>query len=124
MGIFKRMKDMTKASVHELLDKVEDPVVMLNQYLRDMESEIHQAEVTVAKQMANEHRMKQRYDEAARSAMDRESKAEAALRSGHEDVARKMLEEKLYFEQRTNEFSDLYVEAKTQAEELSSSFMI
>ena len=38
MSIFKRMKDMTKASVNELLDKMEDPVVMLNQYLRDMEA--------------------------------------------------------------------------------------
>ncbi|AJY73816.1 PspA/IM30 family protein [Paenibacillus beijingensis] len=118
MGIFKRMKDMTKASVHELLDKVEDPVVMLNQYLRDMEAEIHQAEVTVAKQMANERRMKQRYDEAARSVIDRESKAETALRAGQEDLARKLLEEKLYFDQKTAEFSDLYSQAKIQAEEL------
>lgn len=118
MGIFKRMKDMTKASVNEALDKLEDPIVMLNQYLRDMESEIHQAEVTVAKQMANERRMKQRLDEAARSTAERESKAEAALRSGHEELARKLLEEKLYFDQKTNEYAELHAQAKTQAEEL------
>ncbi|GGG21234.1 PspA/IM30 family protein [Paenibacillus abyssi] len=118
MGIFKRMKDMTKASLHEMLDKMEDPVVMLNQYLRDMEAEIHQAEVTVAKQMANERRMRQRYEEAARSAMDRESKAEQALRSGHEELARKLLEEKVFFDQKTVEYSDLHAEAKAQADEL------
>src|SRR6478609_6558540 len=104
MGVFKRIKDMTKASVNELLDKVEDPVVMLNQYLRDMESEIHQAEVTVAKQMANERRMKQRLDESVRSASDRESKAEAALRAGQEELTRKLLEEKLYFDQKVTEY--------------------
>ncbi|PZD92936.1 PspA/IM30 family protein [Paenibacillus sambharensis] len=118
MGIFKRMKDMTKASMHDLLDKMEDPVVMLNQYIRDMESEIHQAEVTVAKQMANERRMRQRYEEAARSAMDRESKAEQAMRGGHEELARKMLEEKIFFDQKTSEYSDLHAQAKTQADEL------
>ncbi|MFF2481752.1 PspA/IM30 family protein [Paenibacillus sp. NPDC058071] len=118
MGIFKRMKDMTKASVNEVLDKIEDPVVMLNQYLRDMEAEIHQAEVTVAKQMANERRMKQRLEEAVRSAADRESKAEAALRSEHEELARKLLEEKLYFEQKTIEYTDLHTQAKAQAEGL------
>ncbi|SFE39278.1 phage shock protein A (PspA) family protein [Paenibacillus catalpae] len=118
MGIFKRMKDMTKASVNEVLDKMEDPVVMLNQYLRDMESEIHQAEVTVAKQMANERRLKQRLDEAVRSIADRESKAEAALRAGQEELARKLLEEKLYFEQKVSEYSDLHAQARTQAEEL------
>ena len=43
MSIFKRMKDMTKASLNDMLDKIEDPVVRLNQYLRDMENEIHEA---------------------------------------------------------------------------------
>lgn len=118
MGIFKRMKDMTKASVNEVLDKMEDPVVMLNQYLRDMESEIHQAEVTVAKQMANERRMKQRLDDSVRNAAERESKAEAAVRAEQEDLARKLLEEKLYFDQKVNEYLDLHAEAKSQAEQL------
>lgn len=118
MGIFKRMKDMTKASVNEALDKIEDPIIMLNQYLRDMESEIHQAEVTLAKQMANERRMKQRLEETIRSAADRESKAEAALRSGQEELARKLLEEKLYFDQKVTEYVDLHAQSKAQAEEL------
>lgn len=120
MSIFKRMKDMTKASVHELLDKMEDPVVMLNQYLRDMEAEIHTAELTVAKQMANERRMLQRLEEATRSGADRETKAELALRSGQEELARKLLEEKIYFDQKTTEYTELHVSAKTQAEELMS----
>jgi phage shock protein A len=120
MGVFKRLKDMTKASLHEMLDKLEDPVVMLNQYLRDMEAEIHQAEVTVAKQMANERRMKQRLEEAARNAIDRESKAEQALRSGREDLARKLLEEKIYFDQKTAEYSDLHAQAEQQAETLKA----
>jgi len=118
MGIFKRMKDMTKASMNEMLDKLEDPVVMLNQYLRDMESEIHQAEVTVAKQMANERRMKQRLEEAVRSVSDREMKAEAALKSGHEELARKLLEEKLYFDTKSEEYIGLHAQAKAQADEL------
>ncbi|UVI31357.1 PspA/IM30 family protein [Paenibacillus spongiae] len=118
MNIFKRMKDMTKASVHEMLDKMEDPVVMLNQYLRDMEGEIHTAEVTVAKQMANERRMKQRLEETVRSAADREAKAETAIRSGQEELARKLLEEKIYFDQKVAEYTELHSQAQAQAEEL------
>ena len=69
---------------------------MLNQYLRDMEAEIHEAEVTVAKQMANERRMKRRLDEAERTSVQRESQAEAALsnesgRSGTQIVGRENL---------------------------------
>jgi len=120
MGIFKRMKDMTKASLNEMLDKMEDPIVMLNQYLRDMEAEIHGAEVTVAKQMAGERRMKQRLDEAVRGAADREKKAEQALAAGQEELARKLLEEKIYFDQKTAEYGSLHAQAKAQADELMS----
>ncbi|MGZ9585426.1 PspA/IM30 family protein [Paenibacillus marinisediminis] len=118
MGVFKRIKDMTKASMHDMLDKVENPVVMLNQYLRDMEAEIHEAEVTVAKQMANERRMKQRYDEAIRMGAEREAQAERAIVAGHEEMARKLLEEKLYFDQKIQEYGDLHAQAHAQAQEL------
>src|SRR5437899_756291 len=99
MGVFTRIKDMTKASIHEVLDKVEDPVIMLNQYLRDMEEEIALAEVTVAKQIANERKLQERLHNAARTSSDREAKASAALKNDQEAVARQALEEKLYFDQ-------------------------
>jgi len=118
MGVFKRLKDMTKASVNELLDKVEDPIVMLNQYLRDMEAEIHEAEVTVAKQMANERRMKQRVDEAVKMAAQREAQAELALKNGQEEVARKLLEKKIYFDQKETEYVELHMQSEAQAKEL------
>ncbi|OMF38885.1 phage shock protein A [Paenibacillus sp. FSL H8-0548] len=124
MGIFKRIKDMTTASVNEALDKIEDPIIMLNQYLRDMESEIHQAQVTVAKQMANERLMKQRLEEAVRNAADRESKAEAALRAGQEEHARKLLEEKLYFDQKVTEYVGLHTQSNAQAEEMKQQLHI
>ncbi|MCM3785992.1 PspA/IM30 family protein [Neobacillus mesonae] len=118
MGVFKRIKDMTKASVNEVLDKVEDPIIMLNQYIRDMEAEIREAEVTVAKQMANERRMKHRLEEAERLSSQRETQAESALVNGQEEVARKLLEEKIYYDQKVEEYKNFHVEAETQAKEL------
>ncbi|MBA9087126.1 phage shock protein A [Fontibacillus solani] len=120
MGVFKRIKDITKASVNDLLDKVEDPIVMLNQYLRDMEAEIRDAEVTVAKQMANERRMKQRLDEAIRISTQREAQAEVALRNGQEEATRKLLEEKIHYDQKIVEFTDLHTQAEAQASELKA----
>lgn len=120
MGVFKRIKDITKASVNDLLDKVEDPIVMLNQYLRDMEAEIRDAEVTVAKQMANERRMKQRLDEAIRISTQREAQAEIALKNGQEEAARKFLEEKIHYDQKITEFTDLHAQAEAQAIELKA----
>lgn len=118
MGVFKRIKDMTKASVHELLDKVEDPVVMLNQYIRDMEEEIAQAEVTVARQIANERKLQERLNEARRLSADREAKAAEALKKGNEAIARQALEEKLYHDQRIVEYTETHAQSKGQADEL------
>lgn len=120
MGIFKRVKDMTRASINELLDKVEDPVVMLNQYIRDMEEEIAEAEVTVARQMATERRTHQRLEEAIRIAGEKEAQAEAALRAGQEALARRALEEKLYYDQKVSEYTDLHAQAKAQSDQLKA----
>lgn len=119
MGVFQRMKDMTKASVHELLDKLEDPVVMLNQYIRDMEVEIRDAEVTVARQMAAERRLKQRLDEAARISAERIGQAEQALLAGNEGIARKLLEEKVYYEGQAGSLQELHSQASAQVAELT-----
>ncbi len=120
MGVFKRMKDITKASIHELLDKMEDPIVMLNQYLRDMEVEIREAEVTVARQMAAERRMKQRLDEASRLGFEREAQAEQALRGGNELIARKLLEEKVQYDQQAAELAGVHAQASAQVTELTA----
>ncbi len=119
MGVFTRLKDMTKASVNELLDKVEDPIVMLNQYIRDMEEEIATAEVTVAKQIANERKLQQRVAEHSRLAAERENQAAAALKNGQEAGARQALEEKLYHDQKLNEYVEMHAQSKAQAEELT-----
>lgn len=119
MGVFTRMKDMTKASIHEVLDKIEDPIVMLNQYLRDMEQEIAQAEVTVARQIASERKLKQRLEESVRLVADREAKASAAIKNGQEAIARQAVEEKLYHEDKIVEYTDLYASAKAHADELT-----
>lgn len=118
MGVFGRLKDMTKASVNELLDKVEDPIVMLNQYIRDMEEEIAQAEVTVAKQIASERKLQQRIAEHTRLSAEREGQAAGALKNGQEALARQALEEKLYHDQKLAEYTDMHAQAKAQAEEL------
>jgi phage shock protein A len=120
MGVFQRMKDLTKASIHEMLDKMEDPIVMLNQYLRDMEIEIRDAEVTVARQMAAERRMKQRLDEGARLALQREAQAEQALVSGNEMLARKLLEEKVQYDQQVADMTGMHAQANAQVSELTS----
>ncbi|KIL37874.1 phage-shock protein [Gordoniibacillus kamchatkensis] len=118
MGIFKRLRDMTMASINDLLDKAEDPVKMLNQFLRDMEEDIVEAESAVAKQIAIEKKFQQQYQEAEEMVQKREEQAMKALEQGNEDLARRALEDKKEHQARFEEMKRQYDLAKTNADKL------
>lgn len=118
MGIFKRLRDLTMASINDLLDKAEDPVKMLNQFLRDMEEDINEAEVAVAKQIAVEKKFKQQYEEALEMVQKREEQALKALEQGNEDLARRALQDKKEHQTRYDEMKNQYDIAKGNADRL------
>jgi len=118
MGIFKRLRDLTAASINDLLDKAEDPVKMLNQFLRDMEEDIMEAEAAVAKQIAVEKKFKQQYEEAFEMVSKREEQAMKALEQGNEDLARRALADKKEHQTRYDEMKRQYDIAKTNADQL------
>jgi len=120
MGIFKRLRDLTMASINDLLDKAEDPVKMLNQFLRDMEEDIQEAEVAVAKQIAVEKKFKQQYEEAQEMVAKREEQAMKALEAGNEDLARRALQDKKEHQERYDEMKRQYETAKANADQLRS----
>jgi len=120
MGIFKRLRDLTAASINDLLDKAEDPVKMLNQFLRDMEEDIMEAEAAVAKQIAVEKKFKQQYEEAFEMVSKREEQAMKALEQGNEDLARRALADKKEHQARYDEMKRQYDIAKTNADQLRS----
>ena len=118
MALFKRIRDITAANVNDLLDRAEDPVKMINQFLRDMEEEIAEAEVSVAKQIAMEKRFLEQRDEAAALMARRQEQAEKALSLNNEELARKALLDKKEQQQRYDTFAQEYDKAKALADEL------
>ncbi len=91
---FKRVKTVVDAELNSLLDKAEDPVKMLDQFMREMEVDIREAESAVAKQMASEKLLEKKYQESEQMVMKREEQAIKALEAGNEDLARRALEDK------------------------------
>ncbi|QGQ97970.1 PspA/IM30 family protein [Paenibacillus psychroresistens] len=118
MGIFKRLRDLTAASINDLLDKAEDPVKMLNQFLRDMEEDIMEAESAVAKQIAVEKKFKMQVEEAQEMVTKRQEQAVKALEQGNEDLARRALEDKKEHQIRFDEMSKQHAISKTNADQL------
>ncbi|WP_010272401.1 PspA/IM30 family protein [Paenibacillus senegalensis] len=120
MGIFKRLRDLTVASINDMLDRAEDPVKMLNQFLRDMEQDILEAEAAVAKQIAVEKKFKLQYEEAGEMVQKREAQALKALEQGNEDLARRALQDKKEHQTRYDEMLRQYGIAKENADKLRS----
>lgn len=116
--VFKRIRDFTTAAIHEWIDGLEDPMMMLKQYIRDMEAEIEKAERAVAKQKTLAEKFQRQADEARKFVAKRAGQAQLAVEAGEEDLARQALHSKLQYEEQVNQYEKLHEEAETQQQEL------
>ncbi|NMM52564.1 PspA/IM30 family protein [Paenibacillus aquistagni] len=118
MSLFKRLRDVTMSNLYALIDKAEDPIKMTDQYLRDMQEDLEEAERAVAQQIAIEKRFKQQYEEQEALVKKREEQAHIAVGAGNLDLARRALEEKKAAEQKMAEFKINYDQNKESADNL------
>lgn len=113
---FKRVRTVVSSELNAALDKAEDPVKLLDQYMREMAADIRDAETAVAKQIANEKLLKKRYDDAKDLVDKREKQALQALEAGNEDLARRALEDKQKHNQQAETLLEVYNRAKADAD--------
>lgn len=91
---FKRIRTVVSSELNAMIDKAEDPVKMLDQFLRDMGEDIREAEAAVAKQIANEKMLKRKVNDAQVMVDRRQEQAEKAVEAGNDDLARRALQDK------------------------------
>lgn len=93
-NILKRFTDIMSANINALLDKAEDPEKMIDQYIRDIESDLGKVKAETAAVMAAETKAKRELDECGSEADKMQKYAEKALLAGNENDARAFLEKK------------------------------
>ena len=93
-GILSRFKDIMSSNINALLDKVEDPMKMIDQYLRNLESDLGKVKAETAAVMAEDTKSKRELDECIDSINKMQTYAEKALLSGNEADARTFLSKK------------------------------
>lgn len=94
MGIFDRINTILRANVNDMLDRAEDPEVMLNQIIRDMADQINQARGQVANMLAQQKELEAELSDAQNNSSQWNSKAEMAVRATKDDLAREALQRK------------------------------
>ncbi|WP_160725253.1 PspA/IM30 family protein [Bacillus sp. USDA818B3_A] len=95
MGIFKRLKTITMAEINGLLDGIEDPIAMLNEYSREMEQEITKGQQALARQLFVENKQTALISETKALVDKRTHQAKLAIEQGDEAMAKIAVQEKL-----------------------------
>lgn len=113
MTILGRIKDLISANVNSMLDKAEDPEKMANEYLRQLTNELYEVRTSVAAAMADETKLEQRRIASFAEATQWQTKAEAALRAGDEELAKAALGRKV----QAQKLADQYQAQETAQEE-------
>lgn len=94
MGIIARFKDIMSANINALLDKCEDPEKMIDQYLRNLESDLGKVKAETAAIMAEETRSKRELDECNAEITKYQNYAVKAVESGNDEDARQFIVKK------------------------------
>lgn len=118
MGIMSRFKDIMSSNINALLDKAENPEKMIDQYLRNLNSDLGKVKAETASIMAEETRAKRALDECREDINKMEKYAMKALEAGNEDDARKFLEKKADLTNKETELNKSYELAVANADKM------
>ncbi|MCM1467276.1 MAG: PspA/IM30 family protein [Alistipes sp.] len=94
MGILARFKDIMSSNINALLDKMEDPEKMIDQYLRNLQEDLGKVKAETAAVMAEETRAKRELDECVKEVEKMQSYAQKAVLAGNDNDAKVFLEKK------------------------------
>jgi len=106
MGIFQRVNDIISANLNEMAENFEHPEQMLKQAIREMEASITIATNETAKALANEKMLRRELENNKLFGSRWEKRAEQAVSSGDDELARKALTRKAEHEKLVDALDD------------------
>ncbi|MFU0827018.1 MAG: Phage shock A-like protein [Lachnoclostridium sp.] len=108
MGILTRFKDIMSSNINALLDKAEDPEKMIDQCLRNLNSDLGKVKSETATIMAEEQRAKRALDECNEEIDKMQAFAIKALEANNEADAKKFLEQKAIYTNKATGLKEAY----------------
>ena len=118
ISMLARIRDLVSANLNAMLDRAEDPEKMVNEYLRQLTENLNEAKISVASAMADETKLHGKMVEHQAQADQWQSKAQAALGAGDDELARAALARKLQAQKMADGYRQQYEAQDQQVEEL------
>ena len=118
MSILNRFSDIISANVNAIIDRMEDPEKMIDQYLRNMMDDLAEVKKNTASVMAEETRAKRLVDENEAEVAKYNNFAKKALEAGNDDDARVFLSKKQELEDVGTGLTNSYAKAHENASKM------
>lgn len=118
MGILSRFKDILSANVNAILDKAEDPVKMIDQYLENAMNDFAEVKEETAAVLAEEKRCKRLLVSNQEDIKKYETLAQKAVLAGNDGDAKVFLAEKQVLEANEDRYQKAYAAARANAEKM------
>lgn len=115
MGILSRFRDIMKVNVNALMDKVGDPEKTLDDYMRNLNSDLGKVKAETVSVLADERRAKRALDECKAEIKKLQHYASKSVEAGNEEEARKFLERKGLQAEKLEQLQTSYDVASTNA---------
>jgi phage shock protein A len=120
MALLERVSTLIRANLNDLIDKAENPEVLIKQVILDMENQLLQVKTQVAIAIADQHLLEKKQKENEDKISDWNRKAEMAVGKKHDDLARAAIERSLHYQQLTESFRQQVADQKLQVETLKN----
>jgi phage shock protein A len=118
MGMLDRVSTLIRANLNDLISRAEDPEKVIRQLLLDMNNQLIQVKTQVAASIADERRLQKRYEDNQKKADEWQRKAEVAVDSGKDDLAKEALARRRSFQEVADGFKQQWTEQAQQVEQL------
>lgn len=118
MGILRRVKELFLAETNGLLDKCEQPLNMVNQYMREFDLELAKGQKALANQLFIERRQAALIAETETQIEKRDRQSRLAVKQGEEHIAKLAIQEKLLQEKKLATYQSQYTTIQEQTKVL------
>ena len=98
MALITRISRLFTADVHAVLDRIEEPDVVLKQAVREMSEEVARSEQRLKWMLTERRGFQQRIDDAAAEVASLDDELDLCFEAGEEDLARSLVKRKLIAE--------------------------
>lgn len=118
MGVLDRFKDIMSSNINSVLDRMENPEKMIDQYLINAKKDLADVRKETAGVIAAEKGAKQKLDNLNKEINDLTEFAKKALQAGNRDDASQLVAKKQNLEGQVPDYQDVYNAAKTNADHM------